>query len=291
MAVGSSIQTKFDMPTNEGSLALARAVATGSKLRVRGAVLCRTGQMWASVSSVAAASWNVLSSKVVSDIIPCTCYLPELVDYQGDVDGPAVCALEMEFTYMPIEALSYDTVAVLADMYYAFAPFIMGSTYRAGATVWCLEDGAYVFYRCVDAIDDTTIAPANDTDHWEEVHVEDQLAYTDPMLGGTPHVATSDSGIPVGTKFYSLSTEPIVLYVSKASSLISVSDHIEIDYKVRVYVDGVRDATSSKFPIAFDTLGPEFMGSAQLNLLAAFAQQLRMVRDVAVAKAGSSEVE
>lgn len=283
----ASSQTKFDMPTNEGSVALARSVATGSKLRIRGAVLCRTGNLWTDVGSVAATTWNTIASKVVSDIIPCTCYLPEMVDYQGNVDGPAVCALEMEFTYMPLEAISYDTVAVLADMYYAFTPFLSGSSYSVGATVWCMVDSAYVFYRCITAIADTDVAPANDTEHWEEVHVEDQLAYSDPSVGGVPYVATSDSGIPVGTKFYSLSTEPIVLYISKASNLISVSDHIEVDYKVRVYVDGVRDTSSSKFPIAFDTLGPEFMGSAQLNLLAAFAQQLRMVRDVAVTKAGS----
>lgn len=283
----ASSQTKFDMPTNEGSVALARSVATGSKLRIRGAVLCRTGNLWTDVVSVATTTWNTIASQVVSDIIPCTCYLPEMVDYQGDVDGPAVCALEMEFTYMPLEALSYDTVAVLADMYYAFTPFLSGSSYSVGATVWCMVDSAYVFYRCITAIATTDVAPANDTEHWEEVHVEDQLAYSDPSVGGVPYVATSDSGIPVGTKFYSLSTEPIVLYISKASNLISVSDHIEVDYKVRVYVDGVKDTSSSKFPIAFDTLGPEFMGSAQLNMLAAFAQQLRMVRDVAVAKAGS----
>lgn len=286
----SGTQTRFDMPTNEGSLALAMAVATGSKLRIRGAVLCRTGNMWTSVTSVAGATWTIISSKVVSDIIPCTCYLPELVDIQGSVDGPAVCALEMEFTFMPTEALSYDTVAVLADLYYAFAQFSMGNSYVVGSTVWCLVDDSYVFYRCIAAVASTTIPPVNDTEHWEEVHVEDQLAYSDPSVGGVPYVAVSDSGIPVGTKFYSLSTEPIVLYISKASNLISVSDHIEVDYKVRIYVDGVRDASSSKFPIAFDTLGPEFMGSAQLNLLAAFAQQLRMVRDVAVAKAGSEGV-
>lgn len=282
-------QTKFDMPTNEGSLALARSVATGNKLKIRGAVLCRTENLWATVAQVAATTWHTIAVKVVSDIIPCTCYLPEMVDYQGDVDGPAVCALDMEFTYMPTKAMSYDTIAVLADMYYAFTPFLSGSSYSVGATVWCLVDSEYVFYRCITAIADTDVAPANDTEHWMAVHVEDQLAYSDPSMGGVPYVATSDSGIPVGTKFYSLSTEPIVLYISKASSLISVSDHIEVDYKVRIYVDGVRDASSSKFPVVFDTLGPEFMGSAQLNLLAAFAQQLRMVRDVAVARASSVE--
>lgn len=281
----ASSQTKFDMPTNEGSLALARSVALGSKLKIRGAVLCRsTNQMWSNVTVVANTTWTDIENIRVSDIIPCTCYLPELVDYQGDVDGPAVCALEMEFTYMPTEAVSYDTVAVLADMYYAFTPFIVGHPYVVGATVWCLENDEYKFYRCISAVDDPDVAPANDTQHWESVVVEDQLAYSDPAMGGVPYLATADSGIPVGPKFYSLSADPIVLYISKASSLISVSDHIEVDYKVRIYVDGVRDTSSSKFPIAFDTLGPEFMGSAQLNLLAAFAQQLRMVRDVALGK-------
>lgn len=281
--------TKFDMPTNEGSLALARSVALGSKLRVRGAVLCRTDQLWSNVSDVAATTWNTIASLVVSDIIPCTCYLPEMVDYQGTVDGPAVCALDMEFSFMPTETISYDAVAVLADMYYAFTPFMVGNPYVVGATVWCLVDGAYVFYRCILAVEESAVSPANDSEHWEEVHVEDQLAYSDPALGGVPYVVTSDSGIPVGTKFYALSTEPIVLYISKASSLISVGDHIEVDYKVRMYLDGVRDTAYSKSPVVFDTLGPEFMGSAQLNLLAAFAEQLRAVRDVALAKVNSAE--
>ena len=40
--------------------------------------------------------------------------------------------------------------------------------------------------------------------------------------------------------------------------------------------------------IVFDTLGPEFMSSTQMNLLAYFAQAMQHIRDVAVERAGRS---
>ena len=270
--------TKFDMPTTEGTLALARAVATGAKLAVKGAMLCLTEDTFGTVEDVAGATWDDISGMAqMEDVLPCTSYLPSIVDSDGTDTGTPIAALDLEFTYMPTGELTYDTVAVLADMYYGFAPWVKNSPYKVGDTVWYTQEGGTArYYRCKDPIVSSTEPPQNDPEHWESVTTEAQMDY--------------DSSL----KYMTIEGEgPVLLYVSKTSSPITVSDHIEIDYKVRLYLENPAtvgyyydDSGSGENyglkKVVFDTIGPEFMASAQLNLLANFAEALRHIRDVAV---------
>lgn len=274
---------RIDMPTNEGTLALARSVATGAKLVIRGVMLCKTEGAVSTVEDAARATWGesedgidlsgyVAQSESGMDvpIIPCTSYLPSMVDMQGEDTGKPIAALDIEFTWLPSEKAEYDTLAVLADMYYEFAPFYNGGDYKVGATVWYLRNtGEYDYYRCIKDVENSG-NPVNDSEHWESV---------------TPGEMSDAIVTPKNIQYRAIGDRPVLLYVSIASNVIAVSPELEIDYKVRLYLDGITEADEVSKHIVFDTLGPEFMGSAQLALLAQFATQLRYIRDVAVQKA------
>lgn len=274
---------RIDMPTNEGTLALARSVATGAKLVIRGVMLCKNEGTIRTAEECARATWGEsdtgidLSGLVARDengefvpCIHCTSYLPSLVEMDGADTGKPIGALDLEFTWLPSAKTEYDTIAVLADMYYEFVPFYNGGDYVVGDAVWYLRNtGEYDYYRCIKNVENSG-NPANDSEHWESV---------------TPEEPNEDLGLPRNIQYRAIGDRPVLLYVSVASNVITVTPELEVDYKVRLYLDGISEATEISKHIVFDTLGPEFMGSAQLALLAQFATQLRYVRDVAVQKA------
>ena len=266
--------TKYDMLTNEGNLALSRAVATGAKLSIRGAVLCNVTSGMDSVSQVADLKWEDISSSAISGAdLPCTSYLPSLYEKDGGETGKAVTALDIEFTYMPSEEVSYNVIAVLADLYYMFAPFTLYDSYVVGATVWYIDNsGQYFYYKCIEDVERAVVLPPNDSTHWEAVTVYSEL---DTQVNGNLH-------------YRSITETPVLLYVSKTSGVNTVGPEMEIDYKVRLYLEGVQNAAEVKEYVVFDTLGPEFMSSTQMDLLAYFAQSMKHIRDVAVQRAGRS---
>lgn len=269
---------QIDMPTNEGTLALARAISTGAKLVIRGARVCKTEGAFGTVADVAGATWGTppegsdakdLSVYVVegAPLIQCTSYLPSVVDTQGLDNGRAIAALDIEFTWMPDGRYEYDTIAVLADLYYEFASFQKGANYNVGATVYVtFNDNSICYYRCKEAVVNSEL-PQNDSTHWEIVLPNADL-----------ETSVTAAGEPI---YKTISARPVLLYVTITSNVIVVSPEMEIDYKVRVYLEGVDNTDRVKQIVLFDTLGPEFMASAQLDLLAQFATQLRYIRDVA----------
>ena len=267
--------TKYDMLTNEGSLALARAVATGAKLIIRGATLCNVSSGMSSVDEVAALKWSDISGSAIEGAeLPCTSYLPCMYDSQGEETGKPIAALDIEFTFLPTQEVSYNVIAVLADLYYMFAPFAKGSDYKVGDTVWYLgNNDTYQYFRCIENIDDADQFPPSDTTHWESVTVYNQL---DPSAYGG------------NLQYKTISEDPILLYVSKTAGIVNLCPEMEIDYKVRLYLEGVKNAAEVSEYIVFDTLGPEFMASTQMVLLAEFADAMKHIRDVAVQRAGRS---
>ena len=269
---------QIDLPTNEGTLALARAISTGAKLVIRGAQICKTDGTFVDVSDVARATWGTppqgsdakdLSLCLVegSPLIQCTSYLPALVQMNSPDVESALAALDIEFTWMPDARYEYDAVAVLADMYYAFASFQRGGNYNVGATVYVINnDNSIGYYCCIDSVVESEL-PQNDSLHWKEVTPIKELETSRTSAGGYIYKAISD--------------RPVLLYVTITSNEIVVSPEMEIDYKVRLYLEGVDNTERVKQVVLFDTLGPEFMGSTQVDILADFAKQLRYIRDVA----------
>jgi len=273
---------KYDMLTNEGSLALARAVATGAKLSIRGASLCKVDSGMATVEAVAACTWApdpdrperqaLKPSAIEGAVLPCTSYLPSMPDIDGVETGSPVAALDIEFTFMPSSEVQYNVIAVLADLYYMFAPFEKRASYRVGDTVWYLDnEDNYTYYRCIKDIERTEVYPIGDTEHWQRVQVYNQLD------------TSTDTG---NLQYRSITEEPVLLYVSKTAGYVTVGPEMEIDYKVRLYLEGVDNAASVREYVVFDTLGPEFMDSTKIELLAYFAQAMQHIRDVAVERAG-----
>lgn len=265
----------IDLPTTEGTLALARVISSGAKLVIDGAVVCRNNGTITSASDAASATWGAtsggidFSGTVVAGATPfrCTSYLPTMVSYEN---GSPVAALDIEFTWMPQGNVTYDSIAVLAHVYYEFVPFHKGSDYMVGDTVWYMRnDGTYEYYRCHMAVQNSDY-PMNDSTHWEVVQPSEPSGNIAYIGGSAQYKAIDDT--------------PVLLYLSIASNEITVSPEMEVDYKVRLYLDGVDTSEKVKDHVIFDTLGPEFMGSAQLALLANFAQQLRNIRDVAMAR-------
>ncbi len=260
---------KIDMPTNVGNLAIARAVSSGIKLKIRSAALLSglpdgSGDM---VADIAGLTWPDVSSYAVEGgEMLATSYLPSLYSKEGDGDSNSpVTALDMEFTYIPMGEISYSAIAVLADMYYPFNAFVPGYDYKVGATVWYMFDSTVRYYMCIrDVVSSTT---PMDTTYWMPVSV------------GTPLYDD------IGTiSYWTISTdEPILLYVSKLAGSVTVTQGMEIDYKVRLYLDC--GTTEIKDYVVFDTLGPEYMGSAQLDALAYYAQALSAIRQVAAERA------
>lgn len=270
--------TKYDMLTNEGNLALARAVATGSKLAIHGAVLCNVSGGMSTVAEVADLKWSDISDSAIPGAeLPCTSYLPSLYEKDGGETGKPMTALDIEFTYMPSETVTYNVIAVLADLYYMFAPYSLHLSYKVGDAVWYLENtGEYTYYRCIEAVEDAGVLPLNDSIHWQPVTVYNEL----------------DTQVTGRLQYKTITEEPLLLYISKVSGEITVGPEIEVDYKVRLYMEGVTNTADDehyvKNYIVFDTLGPEFMSSAQLDLLGYFAQAMNKICTVAVERAGRS---
>lgn len=257
--------TKYDMLTSEGSLALTRAVSTGAKLVIRCAQLCNVtdSTIMSTVTDVAGLTYNILSFYFIENAeMTCTSYLPSQVDVTGDETGKFISALDMEFTYMPNDSITYNTVAVLADMYYAVENFEFGHTYNVGTVVKYTTGNVTTYYQAKVDISNTYNDPTVDTEQWEKVNVVE-----------------SDNRY-LGSGYVTISEQPLLLYVSKTASDISIGSQMEIDYKVRIYIDHPVNTYIDKF-VVFDTLGLQFNATAQLDLLAEFANNLQAIRYIA----------
>ena len=263
---------KIDMPTNQGNLAIARAVSSAVKLMVRNATLLSglPSGSGDTVSDIAGLTWSDVSSYAVDGgEMTATSYLPSLYSKDGEGDSTSpVTALDMEFTYIPTGEAVYSAIAVLADMYYPFNSFVTGYDYKVGATVWYTFNNATKYYRCIQ--DTNTGNDPLDPSYWEEVTVGTSLY--DPTKTSNYWTISSD--------------DPVLLYVSKLAGPVTVTQGMEIDYKVRLYLDC--GTTEISDHVVFDTLGPEYMASAQLYTLARYAQSLSAIRDVAVQRAARS---
>lgn len=258
------------MLTSEGSLALARAVSAGAKLVIRGAQLCNVNnaQVMATVEDVAKLTYAKLDGYAVQGaLMTCTSHLPSAVDVTGEETGRYVSALDLEFTYMPNDAIEYNTVAVLADMYYSVNDFKFNTTYNAGAVVRYSLGNSTMYYQARHYISNTYLAPSNDLDNWNSVTV---------VSAPSPYV---------GDGYVMVTDTPVLLYVSRTVSPIHISSQMEIDYKVRIYIDNPVNTIIDKF-VVFDTIGPEFSATAQIDLLAEFATSLRAIRDIASSALG-----
>lgn len=240
-----------DILTNDGVRALSAAITSHIRLYVEDAVLVNTDTIY-DASSAAQLTYSDLPASTM--VMTTTSCLPSQVDLPGD-NTTAVSALDLEFSYLPQQSVSYNLIGVRARFYYEISEYA-AVHYSVGDVVSYNNS----YYKCIEAYTATMgSVPSNDP-HWESVTV-------DP-----------DSRFPWGDTWKALSDSYILLYVSQLGNPVTLSASLEVDYKLRIYLTNVATAEQMQERIVFDTLGPEYMGAAQLQSLAAVASAFGNMR-------------
>lgn len=242
-----------DILTNDGVRALSAAITSHIRLYVEDAVLVNTDTIY-DASSAAQLTYSDLPASTM--VMTTTSCLPSQVDLPSD-NTTAVSALDLEFSYLPQQAVSYNLIGVRARFYYEISEYA-AVHYSVGDVVSYNNS----YYKCIEAYTATMggAAPSNDPTHWASVTV-------DP-----------DSRFPWGDTWKALSDSYILLYVSQLGNPVTLSASLEVDYKLRIYLTNVATAEQMQERIVFDTLGPEYMGAAQLQSLAAVASAFGNMR-------------
>lgn len=252
-----------DILTNEGSRALNHSITSGVKLYVEDAVLVNFGTALTTETAVTLSYSDPPMGLEIPDSVnkmtPVSC-LP----VQVETEDENVSALDIEFLYLPKDIISYNTIVVRARYYYPISvltekPYGVGHVVSYGNNYYkCIAPCTYV------AGPDT---PDVDTTHWVQVQIDEDSSFPNgDMVGDVRYKAISD--------------EYIALYVSQMDNAVTLTDSLEIDYKLRLYLTNTDSATMVKERIYFDTLGPEFTAGAELNVLETLAGAFRSVRDV-----------
>lgn len=243
-----------DILTNEGVRALSHAMTSHVRLYIEDAVLVSTETVYDAESAAQLTYSDLPASGMVMTTTSC---LPSNVEVPGDSGTENVSALDLEFSYLPQQSVSYNLIGVRARFYYEISEFATTS-YSVGQVV-SYNNG---YYKCKQAY--TAVAggpaPTDDAEHWESVTV-------DP-----------DSDFPWGNDWKALYNSYILLYVSQLGNPVTLSASLEVDYKLRIYLTNVATAAEMQERIVFDTLGPEYMSSAQLASLAAVAEAFGEMR-------------
>lgn len=245
-----------DILTNEGSRALNHSITSGVKLYIEDAVLVSLNTVLTSDTAVALTAADIPDS--VNKMTPVSC-LP----VQVTTDDEDVSALDIEFLYLPKSSISYNTIVVRARYYYPIST-LTEKPYGVGTVVYYGNN----YYKCI--VPCTYVAGPNtpdvDTTHWEQVQIDEDSRFPNgDMVGDIRYKAISD--------------EYIALYVSQMDNAVVLTDSLEIDYKLRLFLTNTDSADAVKERIYFDTLGPEFSAGEQLNVLEALANAFRSVRD------------
>lgn len=195
--------------------------------------------------------------------------LPSRVTIAGD-DAPLYPqdAIDIEFAWLPTEAREFDTIAVIARLYYGYSEYLAGS-YVPMDIVWYRQgNGSIVYYECTGAVTVTDADTANppDPNYWQQVTMTDRVIGSDPPLRAAENRA-------------------VLLYVCTTAQPIKVSDSLELSYKLRLYITNENYARSeaSTYPIYLESLYPDSGAAAQLSFLAEMARTMQSMREVAVA--------
>lgn len=275
----------LEVLTNQGSLAMNIATASGPRLVIEGARVGlkssfkvedpehpgQTVTRPETVDSYATLTMDDLDAAWGSgsaDLVNVSC-MPSRVTTVGD-DAPLYPqdAVDIELDWLPTGAKEFDTIAVIARLYYGYAEYLAGS-YVPMDIVWFRQgNGTIVYYECTDAVDVTNADTASppDSGHWQQVTMTDRVIGSDPPLRAAENRA-------------------VLLYVCTTAQPIKVTDSIELSYKLRLFItnSGYARSEASTYPIYLESLYPNSGAADQLNFLAEMAQTMQSMREVAIA--------
>lgn len=256
-----------DILTNEGVRAINHTITTAVKLKIEEAVLVMYADtLTPQTAAILTYTDLITTAPSPNKMIPTSC-LPCAVS-QPSAGDPSVMegvsALDIEFTYLPNSSVTYNLIGVCARYYYEISEYGI-RTYSVGDVV-SYGNG---YYKCIQgytAVADGSTPLTGLGTYWESVTVDTESLYP--------------TNVP-NKEYKALSSEPpILLYVSQLGNPVTLSKSLEVDYKLRLYLTNVATAEEMQKRIYFDTLGPEFSSSAQLDTLATIASIFSRTRDL-----------
>lgn len=247
-----------DILTNEGSRALNHSITSGVKLYIEDAVLVNIEDDLSIGGDHPATEFTAADiPDSVNRMTPVAC-LP----VQVETEDENVSALDTEFLFLPKSSVSYNTIVVRARYYYPISTFDT-KPYGVGNVV---SYGAY-YYKCKLAYtyEAGMKGPDEDSSHWETVQIDEDSRFPNGDMVGD-------------TRYKAVSGEYIALYVSQMDNAVTLTEALEVDYKLRLFLTNTDSADAVKERIYFETLGPSYTASEQLNVLAAITGAFANVR-------------
>ena len=269
----------LEVLTDEGVHALNVAASSGPRLVVEYACVGMKSSLGVeSPEHYAELTASDIPAWTHGDHMPCVAMLPSTVTFDEDTEAGAEAAqleprnaIDIEFSWLPSGVVEFDTIAVMARLYYGYTEYLPGH-YTEGQVVWYrLGNGGTKYYRCITDVDvtDVTYGPASDTVHWEEIQM------TNRVIGSNPPLRAPDGDDSL-----------ILLHISTAEQPIKVGQGLEFNYKLRIFLNSTSFDMSDKetCPVYLESLVPAGDAALQLGFLSEMAQAMAAMRDI-IAKA------
>lgn len=271
----------LEVLTDEGVHALGVAASTGPRLVVEYACVGKksdlhdgeghqvpeSAELYAKLTASDIASW------ASSERMPCVAMLPSTVVFDESTEAGREAAqleprdaIDIEFSWLPVGDIEFDTVVVLARLYYGYTEYLPG-LYTRGRLVWYREGSTVKYYNCIAdvTVDSVVYGPASDTEHWEEVELTDRVIGSDPPL----RAVTGSRSL-------------ILLHISTTDQMIRVGQGLELDYKLRIFLNRASFDMSDKetCPVYLESLVPAGNAALQLGFLKEMSQSMAAMRDI-----------
>lgn len=265
----------LEVLTDEGVYALGVAASSGPRLVVEYACVGMKSDLGGeTVATYAALTASDLASWLGGEHMVCVAMLPSTVVIDESTDAGREAAqleprnaIDVEFSWLPSQDVEFDAVAVFARLYYGYTEYLPGS-YTRGQLVWYRDANNVVrYYNCMVAVTVESVAPgpAADPEHWREVVLTDRVIGSDPPL----RAVDDDSSL-------------ILLHVSTVDQPIKVGQGLELDYKLRIFLNSSSfDMTDKEnCPVYLESLVPAGSAALQLDFLKEMSQAMATMRDI-----------
>lgn len=259
--------------TNEGALEFGRALSGGSRFLAWEAALLADGFDGMSVKDVALLdhdsvnlSAGLISGKQVVKEFDCTGSLPVKVSVTDDVTDAAM-AVDFDFNgQVPIDGgvvtdIQYKAVVALGRRYYKYMYLENNTAYKEGDHVWG-DGNRGTAYICLSTFTYTGVPPEDDTEHWGAIDAASLITYP-----GERDFFCNPAG------------DIIPFFITSYDNMVTMSNGMEWEYKVRVFLDNVVTTQLSRLGY-FSQGGLEANGSLMLTFMASISEQFRTIRDL-----------
>lgn len=260
--------------TNAGALEFSRGITGGPRfLAWKAALLADNfeGMTAKDVASLGPDDVNLdaglINGKRIVKLFDCTGALPVKVSYDDGSDTTSAVAVDLDFNgQVPIDGgtisdISYKAVVALGRRYYKYEILEMNRAYSLGAHVWGNSERTSAYMCLTDNFVYAGVSPEDDTENWVSLGVEGISQYP-----GEKDLYTNTAW------------DVVPFFITSYDNQVTMSNGMEWEYKVRVFLDNVVTAELSKLS-DFSSGGLEANGSLMLTFLAGISEQFRTIRE------------